>query len=308
MAIKQSYETAERTTFITLFYGQPDAGKSTLACSATRPVVIDFDGGYERVNIQHRQPYSHPATWDEAVADTREAIATGCKTLVIDTVGRMIESIETYIKTTTPAMVDKKGGLTLKGFGVRKQIFGDYISQLRNSGVNVIFIAQETESDEDGRKIRRPAVGSDKMATELLQDIDVAGYLHIVNGKRCVEFGKVDYAWTKNCIGMQDTMVLPNLANAANTAFGKVEEQFCKHEREKVAAACSYAEKAKRIDDILGNTNTAEELTLAMEAVNDIELTPAAKDYARQQTLARARFLGLRWNKETNEFEINLNR
>lgn len=303
MAIKKSYETSERRSFITLFYGQPDAGKSTLACSATRPVVIDFDGGYERVNIQHRQPYSHPATWDEAVADTHEAIATGCKTLVIDTVGRMIESIETYIKANNPTMIDRKGGLTLKGFGLRKQMFSGYISQLRNSGVNIIFIAQETESDEDGRKIRRPAVGSDKMATELLQDIDVAGYLHIVNGKRCVEFGKVDYAWTKNCIGMQDTMVLPNLANAANTAFEVIEAQFKTHEQDKVKTASAYAERVQRVDEILAAVGNADELTLAVSAIGDLDLTPAAKDYANQQTMSKAREMGVKWNKDNKQFE-----
>lgn len=298
MALKKAFETTKKTAYAALFYGQTGVGKSTLACSAERAIIVDFDGGLERVAIQHRKDYSAVTNWQEAVADTQQAIASGYTTVVVDTVGKMIDCIENDIKANNPAMVDKRGGLTLKGFGLRKIMFSNYLNSLKNSGVNVVFIAQETETEEDGRKIRRPAVGSDKMATELLQDIDIAGYIHVVNGKRTVEFGTVDYAWTKNSCGLPASVILADLSNGAeNNALQNVSKQFDAWQSEKVEKATEYADICKQIDEICGSIENVDNLNMAVQEVCDLPEVLTSKLYARQAIKVAAEKIGAKYDK-----------
>ena len=300
--IKQAFETTEKTAFAALIYGQTGVGKSTLACGASSAIMIDFDGGIERVAIGNRVNYTAVTTWDEALADTKSAISLGYKSVVIDTVGKMIDCIEQYIMTNNPTMRDRKGGLTLKGFGMRKIIFMDYLKSLKASGVNMVFVAQETETEEDGRKIRRPACGSDKMATELLQDIDIAGYLHVVNGRRVLEFGCVDYAWTKNACALPGSMTLPDLATGSNDTMKKIEEDFHTWQVAKVEKSAAYAETVAKIDAMVGNAKTAEELTEVQGMILEMPEVLTSKMYARQAVINAARSIGCKWDKEQNKY------
>ena len=43
-----------KQTFSAIIYGSPGIGKTTLACSAPRPLLIDFDRGVSRVRADHR--------------------------------------------------------------------------------------------------------------------------------------------------------------------------------------------------------------------------------------------------------------
>ena len=43
-----------RQTFSAIIYGSPGIGKTTLACSAPKPLLIDFDRGVSRVRADHR--------------------------------------------------------------------------------------------------------------------------------------------------------------------------------------------------------------------------------------------------------------
>lgn len=300
MALKKAFETTKKNAYAALIYGQTGVGKSTLACSADKAIIVDFDGGLERVAIQHRKDYSAVTNWQEAVADTQQAIASGYTTVVVDTVGKMIDCIEADIKANNPAMVDKRGGLTLKGFGLRKIMFSNYLNTLKNSGVNVVFVAQETETEEDGRKIRRPAVGSDKMATELLQDIDIAGYIHVVNGKRTVEFGTVDYAWTKNSCGLPASVILADLSNGGeNNALQNVSKQFNEWQTEKVEKATEYADICKQIDEICGGIENVGNLNMAVQEVCDLPEVLTSKLYARQAIKVAAEKIGAKLDKTT---------
>lgn len=303
MALKKAFETTEKTAFAALLYGQTGVGKSTLACGGEKAIMIDFDNGLERVAIKNRVDYSQALTWDEAVADTQEAIKNGYKTVIVDTVGKMIDCIEAYIIANNPSMKDRKGGLTLKGFGLRKQIFTDYLKTLKSSGVNVVFVAQETESEEGNKKVRRPACGSDKMATELLQDIDIAGYIHVDNGKRVVEFGCVDYAWTKNSCGLPPSVTLADLSKGGeNDAMRRIADTFVKFQQEKVKTANEYADTIAKIDELCSGAKTAEELTEVLGKVKDLPEVLTSKLYAKQALGNASTRIGCKWDKNANRY------
>ena len=51
--IKKSNELSIPKTVKMMVYGQAGMGKSTFAISAPKPLLIDFDNGVKRVNLQH---------------------------------------------------------------------------------------------------------------------------------------------------------------------------------------------------------------------------------------------------------------
>lgn len=299
--IKKAFETTEKKTYAALIYGQTGVGKSTLACSADNSVVIDFDNGLDRVPILHRRDYTAGGSWEQMVADTREAAMT-YDTIIVDTVGKMIELIESDIIANNPQLRDKKGGLSLKGFAMRKNMFSSYIKDCKTAGVNLIFVAQETETDEDGRKIRRPAIGSDKMATELLQDLDLAGYVHVVNGRRVIEWGTVDYAWTKNSCGLPQSMQLPDLAKEPNELMVRVAEQFKSYQTAKVETSQRYVAMKEQIDERLEKVQSCEELTEAMRELAELPDILGSRTYAKQAVKDMAASLSCKWDKGQGAF------
>lgn len=300
--IKKAFETTAKKTFAALIYGQTGVGKSTLACSVENVAVIDFDGGLDRVPIACRADYSAGGDWEQFVEDTRAA-AMEYGTIVVDTVSKMVECIETEIKRSNPTMVDRKsGGLSIKGFGLRKQMFSDYIKGCRHAGVNLIFVAQETETDEDGRKIRRPAVGSDKMSTELLQDLDLAGYVHVVGGRRVIEWGTVDYAWTKNSCGLPASQTLPDIGKESNDLMQRVAVRFAEYQREKMEQAGKYMEAKGQIDGRLAKVKDCQDLTNAMRELSEMADVLGSKAYARTELKRLAETLACKWDKDSNAY------
>ena len=51
--IKKSNELVIPTTVKMMIYGQAGMGKSTVALSAPKPLLLDFDNGVKRMNMAH---------------------------------------------------------------------------------------------------------------------------------------------------------------------------------------------------------------------------------------------------------------
>ena len=51
--IKKAAELEINSAIKMMIYGQAGMGKTTLALSAPSPLLIDFDGGVKRVNMNH---------------------------------------------------------------------------------------------------------------------------------------------------------------------------------------------------------------------------------------------------------------
>ena len=108
-----------------MLYGQPGIGKTTLACSAPSPVLLDYDGGISRVNGAHQCDTVQVSSWEDTQEALKEIAEAGdtYQTVIIDTVGKMLNYMEDYIKRTQPRLKQMDGTLSLKGYGVRKQMF-----------------------------------------------------------------------------------------------------------------------------------------------------------------------------------------
>ena len=134
--IKKPNELSVKQTLSMLIYGQPGMGKTTLALSSPHPLLLDFDGGVHRVNAAHRVDTVQITRWEEVNEVLSSPEVAEYKTIVIDTAGKMLSFMDTNIMQQYPKLRKNDGTLSLQGYGVRKNMFIDFV----NTGVLTVFL------------------------------------------------------------------------------------------------------------------------------------------------------------------------
>ena len=90
--IKKPSELAIPSTVKMMIYGQAGMGKSTLALSAPKPLLLDFDNGVKRINMSHLEGVDivQINTWKDVQQVLQEDLSA-YETIVIDTVEDVVE-------------------------------------------------------------------------------------------------------------------------------------------------------------------------------------------------------------------------
>ena len=127
MAIREveAHEAIEVKQLVCLFYGQPNAWKSSLCQTASNPVTLAADPGIYRARGRKKTVFFD--TWADVVGYD----VTRYDTVVIDTVGMMLDSLAAAIITENPKNGNRLGGLSLPGYGVLKSRFAAWAGDLR---------------------------------------------------------------------------------------------------------------------------------------------------------------------------------
>jgi len=207
---KNPNELEINSTIKMLVYGQPGIGKTTLALSSPQPVLFDFDGGISRVNKAHQCPTLQVKSWDEALDALTELEKgeTPCKTIVIDTAGKMLDFMSDYIMRNDPKMKMRDGSLALKGYGQRKVMFVNLIKRISLMGKNVVFVAHEKE-DKDGETRRvRPDMSGSSLG-DLIKELDLVGYMQAFGRERTICWTPNEQYYAKNTCNLPEFEKVP---------------------------------------------------------------------------------------------------
>lgn len=174
-------------------YGDPGTGKSSLAFTAAKPLLFDFDRGAHRA--LHRQDTVQVTRWADVDAVTVADLAP-YDTIVVDTAGRMLDALAADI-IATDAKLGKGGVLSQQGWGRLKQRFTAWVKLLNQSGKDVVLVAHGTEK-QDGETVtaRLDVQGGSK--DEIYKSADAMGRLFIRGGKRVLCFDPTESAFGKN--------------------------------------------------------------------------------------------------------------
>ncbi len=162
---------------ITYIYADPGLGKTSLGFTADKAISFDFDRGSHRTGELRRGAVVQVQQWKD-VADLTPSDLAAYNTVVIDTVGAMLESIKTHLLLTANNR-QKDGALKLKAQGLANQTFKQYINTLISLGKDVVFIAHASEDQNGDQVIYRPDLGG-KNRNELYRIADIMGYLTTV--------------------------------------------------------------------------------------------------------------------------------
>ena len=141
-------------------YAAPGLGKSSLAFTATKPLMLDFDKGAHRAAI--RQDSVTASSWEDVATMTAEDLAP-YDTIVVDTAGRALDALSADIIATNPKAGRGDGSLTLQGFGTLKSRFAQWQSFLRSQGKDLVLVCHmDEQKNGDDTQERIDAQGSSR--------------------------------------------------------------------------------------------------------------------------------------------------
>ena len=191
-------------TIKALIYGQPGIGKTVLGLSAPTPLLLDFDGGVNRVNGAFQVPTLQVESWEQ-INDALKEIEAGipCETIVIDTAGKMLDYMSVDIIKNNSKYGKNDGSLTLQGYGVRKAMFINFLKRVSLMGKHLVFIAHEREDKDGDVRIVRPEIGGSS-AGDLIKELDLVGYMQAVGKDRTVFWTPQEKFYAKNTCNLPD--------------------------------------------------------------------------------------------------------
>ena len=307
--IRKPSELEAKQTITMLVYGQPGVGKTTLAVSAPDAVLFDYDGGVQRINGAHQTLTVQIRSWEDTSEALDEIVASypDVKTIVIDTVGKMLDFMSDYIVRNNSRMKKSDGTLSLQGYGLRKSMFIDFIKKTAVLGKNIIFVAHEKEEKRGDDTVKRPDIGGSS-ANDLVKELDLVGYMQMLGKDRTIAFNPTEAYYAKNTCNLPAVTKIPVVVDEGGMAVG--DNNFIRR------ALATYRksqaetqEKTREYDKLVVNIRTAVGMTQDAKGLNDIldslEKTQVynSKMVGEKLCAARAKALEVKYNSVSGRYE-----
>lgn len=208
MAIKvtKSNEAIAVETLCVTIYSQPGLGKTSLAFTASKPLLLDFDKGAHRA--VDRKDTVQVSDWKDVAGITASDVA-GYDTVIIDTVGKALDTLAQDIIRGN-SRLSHGGALSQQGWGQLGVRFSAFLKMLRGFGKDVVLIAHmDEQKDGDAIKERLKISGGSKDL--VLTDSDVIARISIINRQRYLIFSPTESAFGKDPAGISE-MPVPDAA------------------------------------------------------------------------------------------------
>lgn len=311
--IKQPNElTFNDKKFSVILYGSPGVGKTTLALSAPKPVLIDFDRGISRVKAYHRRPTIVCSTYEEVLKDIASPEIADFETIVIDTGGSFVNFLQDWAMRDNPAVNrQKNGALSLKGFGAVKQEFLRFTNMLRDTmNKNVIYVFHSDEQkDKDGNPQQR--LLCEGAARNLVwQPCDFGGFVQMIGGSRVVSFAPTQEYFAKGCYGIEGQFTVPTVGPADKNDF--LTKLFEEAKANIAAEMETFTPQQEKYDAVMAEVHkivdaikTCDEATVAAASLPKLDHALTSKKEASVLLQAKATELGLVWDKTAKAYKEN---
>jgi len=270
-------------------YGQPGAGKTSLAFTASRPLLLDFDNGAHRATgrkdtVQVRQ-------WTDVAGITEDDVA-GFDTIILDTAGRALDSLSSDIIRRNPK-AGRGGALTLQGYGTLKTEFVAFLKLLNGFGKDVVLIAHMDEQRNGDEIIERLDVQGGSKG-EIYKAADAMGRVFVKGGSRQLDFSPREGSFGKNP-GQLDVLDIPHPDREPDFLASVI--QSIKDKLNTLTAEQSEAQaKLGKLRLALADAEDAQGINALLEAAKD------AGNSGKALLHARATDIGLAFDKGAGEY------
>lgn len=307
--IRKPSELEAKQTITMLVYGQPGVGKTTLAVSAPDAVLFDYDGGVQRINGAHQTLTVQIRSWEDTSEALDEIVASypEVKTIVIDTVGKMLDFMSDYIVRNNSRMKKSDGTLSLQGYGLRKSMFIDFIKKTAVLGKNIIFVAHEKEEKRGDDTVKRPDIGGSS-ANDLVKELDLVGYMQMLGKDRTIAFNPTEAYYAKNTCNLPAVTKIPLVVDETGMAVDDnnfVRRVLATYKKTQAATQ----EETRKYDKLVDNIRTAVTAAQNAEGLNaileSIEKTQVynSKMVGEKMVAQKAKALGLNFNAVDGRYE-----
>jgi phage nucleotide-binding protein len=307
--IRKPSELEAKQTITMLVYGQPGVGKTTLAVSAPDAVLFDYDGGVQRINGAHQTLTVQIRSWEDTSEALDEIVASypDVKTIVIDTVGKMLDFMSEYIVRNNSRMKKSDGTLSLQGYGLRKSMFIDFIKKTAALGKNIIFVAHEKEEKRGDDTVKRPDIGGSS-ANDLVKELDLVGYMQMLGKDRTIAFNPTEAYYAKNTCNLPAVTKIPLVVDETGMAVGdnnfvrRVLATYKKTQAVTQEETRKYDALVDNIRTAVAAAGTAEELNKVLDSIAKTQVYNS-KMVGEKMAAQRAKALGLNFNAVDGRYE-----
>lgn len=268
LKIVRSTDPIEVNQIVTVVYGQPGAGKTSLGFTSSRPLLLDFDKGAHR--SEFRQDSVQVEGWNDITSLTPDDLAN-YDTLIVDTAGRALDALTADIISGNRKLGRSDGMLTLQGYGALKGRFSQWLKLMRSYSKDVILLAHDKEDKRNDDLIIRPDLTGGSYA-EVFKAADAVGYLSVINNERVLDFNPTESYVGKNPAGFDPVKVpsfhqepdfMAELIQRIKDAIGAISARG----QEVAGAVSDFREKLAEIEDADGLNKFIDEMHSADKAV-----------------------------------------
>ena len=216
---------------VAVLYGPPGLGKTTLACTARKPLLLDFDHGLYRA--ARRVDSVQVSKWTD-VTQISEPDLEPYETVVIDTGGRALDYLSRHLVQKDRKNGKRDGTLTIAGYGQLKSMFSSWLRYLLMMKKDIVLVTHSEEVQQDGEMLERLEMTRGPK-NEVYKLADLMGRLSVHGGQRRVTFAPSDTGFGKDPAGIEYAEI-PDAGQNAEFLAGLID-----HVRE-------YLKNPKRFD------------------------------------------------------------
>lgn len=307
-----------------VIYSRPGYGKTTLALSAPKPLLIDFEDGIGRVEacyhdttMQADPNLPQNQKFESFMEDLRNEDLSDYDTIIVDTVGKVLELLQPVVIAENSQNSQKDGKtLSLKGYGALAERFKEFRIFLKGLNKNIIWLAHANEqTDNEIVKVRLLIPGSTRET--LLKDVDLCAYLELQGKERVLNFTPTERFDAKGCFGIKGKFVIPVLKDSQSG--GKIEDNhfitdlFSKiieninRDKEVYSANELIYKNAMQIKNNIANCTSAEDLNEVMELILTTQHALGSKEELRTHLINKAKELGATLDPQTRKYTNSAN-
>ena len=303
MIKKPNELTFEDKKLSMIIAGVPGIGKTTLALSSPKPLLIDLDKGISRVETRFRTDTDCVNDYDELISDLKNNDLSIYETIVIDTGGKLLEMLKPVVINEDAKNGKKDGNLTLQGYGAVKRKFRDFVNFVRglNKNLIIVFHASEVALENDITGLRIRIEGSSR--DDVWDDMDIGGFVEIKGKKRVIGFNNCERYYAKGTHGIHGEYEIPNLDETSKNTF--ITDLFNKIKNDLKAEVEQVAkyEKAMTIKPLIEKATKVDELNSLYGKIKTMEHCLTSREELWFVLSKRAKEIGVAYEKTSDCFK-----
>ena len=292
--IKKPNELDVQTKIKALIYGQAGMGKTTLALSAPKPLLLDFDNGVNRVNFEHQKDTVQIKSFQEALDVLNEDLSD-YESIIVDTIGKMMDFIITKIcGTSNPRIQD---------WGRINQEFTGFVRIASSLNKNIIFVAHRDVRKEGEENVFVPAV-REKTYSAIVTELDLLGYMDMNKNVRQITFNPTNKNDGKNTCNLPALIAIPDVIDKYGVATKNtfldyaIIGQFNKNQANRKILVEKYSMILDSIKNDISKIKTAKEATEFISKIDTYEHVGSTLQQAKVMLHSKATELGFKYVKD----------
>ena len=305
--VKPENMTFENKKLNIILYGFPGVWKTRVAFSAPNPLLFDLDNGISRVNAEYRKDVAISQKYEDFLEDV-EAAKSVYETVIIDTVGALIDLMKDWAMRTEPSATKTSGGFSITGFGIIKTEYLRLMADLRkNFNVISVFHASK-EKIPKSEDYFYDIICEGSAKNIVWQPADLGAYMHIINGERYLGFTPTANYNAKSAYGIKGLVKVPELKDGEpNTfltdLFAKVRQNIEEETKNLVAKKAEYNKAMDKGLPIVKGLKEPQDIENVLKAIEDIPNALTSNIELKAALKQRMAELNIVYNKEKKTYE-----